>query len=609
MHQMQYLNKHDARTVSQSRAVITGKRKVAMDVRVSTEHEQQMNALENQTQWAVELARDHKDWIFDPDADLFIERGLSGTSLKKRPEFQKMIDLAKKGKYDLIVVREVYRFMRNAKITLNLVDELLSCGVEVYFVNDGIWSRNPDDYFKLTIMAQYAEQESRKTSERVFSGHAVARENGNIFGNGNILGYRMIVGEKSKDSHYEIIEEEAETVRKIYHLALNGMGIKKIKHYLEGDNPEGKVYKTAVGKTRWYEPTIQRILRRSTYMGEIEHFQSVTENPLTHARVNVQKDKRLRYDLSGKIPCITEPALWHAVQDAIDSRVNHDFGNDKSKSGINGIVVNKNIFCRKMRCGCGRRFKYDEESKPDGVARGTFRCYSLVDDGSQETRRKRSKILGDNCSIYGIRDWKMDFITLEVFKYLECDTEAVKSTMVGIIEKSFVAGDFSRYSEEDILRLKRDIANLNNKNERLLDGYEDGIFSKDKYLERKSKNDAEIKRLQEAVDKAEAERFKDREKEKTLKAVQKFVEEALDFPKVNGYKTKVPEVFIEAYVNSIKACADNVFEYNIRVNPDAPVQIPVKPDEEFNPQYDSANVFLDNSGASLIAEFVESFQT
>ena len=176
--------------------------------------------------------------------------------------------------------------------------------------------------------------------------------------------------------------------------------------------------------------------------------------------------------------------------------------------------------------------------------------------------------------------------------------------MAGIIEKSFVAGDFSGYSEEDILRLKRDIASLHNKNERLLDGYEDGILSKDTYLERKSRNDAEIKRIQEAVNKAEAERFKDGEKERTLKAVQQFVEEALAFPKVNGYKTKVPEAFIEAYVNSIKACADNVFEYNIRVNPDAPVQIPVKPDEEFNPQYDSANVFLDNSGSSLIAEFV-----
>lgn len=597
-----YLNKHDARNVSKSRAIITGKRRVAIDVRVSTEHEQQIDALENQIQWAEELGNDHEDWTFDVNSDLYIERGLSGTTMKKRPEFNRMITLAKQGKYDLIVVREVCRFMRNAKITLNLVDELLDYGVEVYFVNDNIWSRNPDDYFKLTIMAQYAEQESRKTSERVFSGQAVARENGNIFGNGNILGYKMIVGEKSKDSHYEIVDEEAETVRIIYNLALKGMGIKKIKHYLEGDNPDSKVYKTAEGNTKWYESTIQRILRRPTYMGTIEHFQSVTENPLTHARRRVQKEQRVKYDLKEKIPCIIEPTVWQAVQAAIDSRVNHYF-NSTSQSGINGVVTNKNVFCRKMRCGCGRRFKYDEENKPDGIVRGTFRCYSLIDDGSQDVRKRRSEILDDDCSIYGIRDWKMNFITLEVFKYLECDTEKIKSTLIDIINKSYADEGISGYSEEDILKFRKEIDNLNNKNERLLDGFEDGIYSKEKYLERKLRNDTDINRIQEIINKAEAVHAKDEQKEKTLKAVQKFIEETLEFPKVNGYKTKVPEALIEAYVNSIKACANNVFEFNIRINPDVPVQIPIKPDDEFNPQYDSANVFLDNSDASLIAEF------
>ncbi len=63
--------------------------------------------------------------------------------------------------------------MRNAKLVLDLVDELIEHGVEVYFVNDGIWTYNTDDYFKFTIMAQYAEQESRKISERVFSGQAM----------------------------------------------------------------------------------------------------------------------------------------------------------------------------------------------------------------------------------------------------------------------------------------------------------------------------------------------------------------------------------------------------------------------------------------------------
>lgn len=123
----------------------------------------------------------------------------------------------------------------------------------------------------------------------------------------------------------------------------------------------------------------------------------------------------------------------------------------------------------------------------------------------------------------------------------------------------------------------------------------------EKFLE--VKDDAEIIRIQDIIDKAEVEQFQDEQKEKTLDAVRKFIDDTLSFPKMNGYKVSVPEVLIETYINSIKACADNVFEVNIRVNPEVPVQIPIKPDEEFNPQYDSANLFLDNSGSSLLAEF------
>ena len=606
MMQPQYLNKHDARTVSKSRAVITGKRKVAIDVRVSTEHEQQMNALDNQIQWAKELGADHKDWIFDVQKDLYIERGLSGTTMKKRPEFKKMIELAKTGKYDLIVVREVCRFMRNAKLTLNLVDELLQYGVEVYFVNDGIWSRNPDDYFKLTIMAQYAEQESRKTSERVFSGQAVARENGIIYGNGNILGYKLIVGEKSKDTHYVIDEEQAETVRKIYELALT-IGVKKIRHYLEGSNPEHKIYKTAEGNTKWYDSTIERILRRSTYMGVIEHFQSVTENPLTHERKSVEKDKRVKYELGAKIPRIIEPEAWKKVQEELDKRaLQFRKGADGNSHKVAGGPSNKNIYCRKMRCGCGRRFKFDEETDS---ARGTFRCYSLVDDGNRDIRAKKSEILNDNCSIDGIRDWKMDFISIEVFKHLEVNVDEIKMKLLLAIEEAFVANaDSSCLSELDIIKYKSDIEKLNNKNNRLLDGFEEGVVSKEAYLERKQKNDAEINRIENLIINSEKKNTIESEKAKTLEVVKAFIDKALAFPKTNGYKMKVPEAFIEAYVNSIKACKGGVFEYNIRVNPEAEVQIPIKPDEEFNPQYDSANLFIDNSDATLICEFELSYE-
>ena len=139
------------------------------------------------------------------------------------------------------------------------------------------WSFNKDDYFKLTIMSTYAEEESRKVSERVFSGQATARANGVHFGNGNILGYDLVKGKNSKETTYIINEEQAETVRVIYNLALQGYGMKKIKNYLEDNG-----YKTAYGKSRWYVSSIEKILRYKTYIGVYEYMQNVTINPLTH---------------------------------------------------------------------------------------------------------------------------------------------------------------------------------------------------------------------------------------------------------------------------------------------------------------------------------------
>lgn len=153
--------------------------------------------------------------------------------------------------------------------------------------------------------------------------------------------------------------------------------MKKIKHYL-GKN--GNL--TAKKRTKWHESTIERIARNRTYCGDFEYMQSVTIDPLTHERIK-QKDKSRRIIRKGKHPAIIEPEMWNRVQEVIDSRVNHNLVSDGSKHIMRGIVTNKDVYCRKMRFGCGRRFKLDQGRK-DGT--GTYRCYALIDDGSQEKR-------------------------------------------------------------------------------------------------------------------------------------------------------------------------------------------------------------------------------
>lgn len=211
-------------------------RKVAIYARVSTEHEAQLSALENQVQYYDDLIDRHPDWVL---YRRYIDEGITGTSISKRKNFVRMMEDAKDGHFDLIVTREVSRFARNTVDTLQQTRLLKRMGIEVYFTEDGIWTMNDEDgELRLTIMATLAQNESKKTSMRVKAGQMVSFQNGVVYGTGNVLGYDKVGPE------YVINEAQAKTVRKIYDMYLAGNGYQKIKKRLEKDGDL-----TAMGKS------------------------------------------------------------------------------------------------------------------------------------------------------------------------------------------------------------------------------------------------------------------------------------------------------------------------------------------------------------------------
>lgn len=116
-------------------------RKVAIYARVSTEHEAQISALENQVQYYDDILSRHADWTL---VDRYIDEGITGTSIHKRESFMRMLKDAKEKKFDLIVTREVSRFARNTVDTLQQTRTLKTYGVEVWFTEDNIWTMNGD---------------------------------------------------------------------------------------------------------------------------------------------------------------------------------------------------------------------------------------------------------------------------------------------------------------------------------------------------------------------------------------------------------------------------------------------------------------------------------
>lgn len=125
--------------------------------RVSTEHEAQLSALQNQIQWYYDQLDMNPSWKLAVPIEKYLDKGITGTQAKKRPGFLQMISDAHAGEFDMIVTREVCRFARNTVDTLKYVRELKDVGVQVYFVSDNIKTiEDNSGEFKLTIMAMMA---------------------------------------------------------------------------------------------------------------------------------------------------------------------------------------------------------------------------------------------------------------------------------------------------------------------------------------------------------------------------------------------------------------------------------------------------------------------
>ena len=180
---------------------------VASYCRVSTDKEDQANSFASQQRYFKEYIDRQPDWEL---YRVYADEGITGTSTKKRVQFNHMISDAKMGKFQIILTKEVSRFSRNILDTIGYTRELKALGVGVLFMNDGINTLEPDAELRLSIMGSIAQEESRKTSTRVKWGQTRQMERGVVFGR-SMLGYDV------KDGTLTINPEGAELVRLIFH--------------------------------------------------------------------------------------------------------------------------------------------------------------------------------------------------------------------------------------------------------------------------------------------------------------------------------------------------------------------------------------------------------
>lgn len=321
-------------------------RRVVFYGRVSTEHEEQLSALGNQMEWYTDLALRNPNWTVVAQ---YIDEGITGTQMKKRPSFMRMIEHAKEHRFDLIVTRELSRFARNTVDALNATRELKQYGVEVYFVNDGIWTMDGDGEVRLTIMASIAQDESRKTSERVKAGQKMSREKGVLYGNGNIIGYDRV------DGTYVINKEQAETVRRIFNLYAEGHGETTVAKMLIEENR-----KDGGGGLSWTASKVSRVLRKPTYKGYMTYNKSHIDDFLSHNRINHSEENFVL--VKGNFEPIVSEELWETCNQIRSKRAAFVKGKD-GRAHKFGVSFPQNKWTKILFCDCGMRFQIEGYDK------------------------------------------------------------------------------------------------------------------------------------------------------------------------------------------------------------------------------------------------------
>lgn len=378
-------------------------RRIAFYGRVSTQHEAQVDALGNQMQWYDDQLRYHPNWQV---INRYIDEGITGTSAKKRPAFMQMISDAKRGKFDLIVTREVCRFARNTVDTLQLTRELRNFGVEVFFVSDNIWTMDGDGELRLSIMATMAQEESRKISERVLAGQKISRQKGVLYGSGNIIGYDRDNAKRT----YVINEEQAATIRMVFTLYSQGYGEKAIVNELSRLG-----CKDGHGNVSWSCTKISRILRNATYMGYICYNKSKVNNYLEKKRINNLDEDSFVY-VKGNFEPIVSESLWHECERIRKSRIS-SLRLPDGETRRKGTKTTKNLWVSKLRCRCGSSYRIFKWRKlKDGTPVFGYQCNMRTVNPTRSFVLEHGLTDQLSCDAISVPEWKLDLMAKKIFE-------------------------------------------------------------------------------------------------------------------------------------------------------------------------------------------------
>ena len=321
------------KVIKPTKAVHQQKKKVCAYVRVSTDSLQQEDSLENQTTYFKGFITANPEWEF---VGIYSDQGISGYK-ENRPRFQKMIEDARAGNIDLIVVKSISRFARNTETVLKFTRELKSIGVGIFFELQNINTLSGAGELMLTILAAFAQAESEGASANAKMTYKRKFESGiPAHGLESTFGYKA-----NAQGDIVVDEEKAAVVRQIFDLAEQGIWPSKIKQYLNKNGVPG----CAGGD--WDDTAVFRVLHNVSYKGDLILQKTYRDSRRKQRKNEGQVDQ---WYIAENHQPIVPPDQWDKVQEILQKRSEHlqtpaPPKPDKPRSSRNTYPLSNLIYC------------------------------------------------------------------------------------------------------------------------------------------------------------------------------------------------------------------------------------------------------------------------
>lgn len=484
--------------LNQERHIIDKKRRVAAYCRVSTDNEDQANSFESQQRYFKQYIERNPDWELFA---VFADEGISGTSTKKRKEFNRMIACAKNGDFDLIITKEISRFARNTLDSIYYTRDLKKHGVGVIFMNDNINTLDGDAELRLAIMSSIAQEESRKTSERVKWGQKRQMEQGVVFGR-SMLGYDV------KDGKMYVNEEGAKIVRLIFHKFVDERkGTLVIARELReaGIKPMRNV-------KEWRNTVILRVIRNEKYCGDLVQKKTYTPDFLSHEKKYNRGQEEFVILKDHHEPIISRE-LFNEANRILDEKSLSPEGKAKHS--------NRYPFSGKIKCGCcGGSYVARYKPRKDGSQYKAWRCIEATQHGSPHIDKAGNQV---GCRGLSIRNEDAIHIMYLVCQSLDFDRKKITNSLIAIIE-SIIAIDTTG---TDVKKLKSQIAIIKERRTKLIDLYMSSDVTREEFTIARNKCDFEISELQSVIESVDKQQKMIKQQQELVQDITEAIDEIL----------------------------------------------------------------------------------